>query len=506
MQAGERERLELLSWAFETFPRFCGLLDIVPKSGSRCKFQLNQIQKIFCIERTGRDVVLKPRQIGFTTLEQARDIYHFLTQPGARVVATCQSLQDNTPLRLLSTNYRVMFEGLQRAGVQLNFRSQSATEWVLADRDASLRIVPAGASEASASKKGRAGTITRLHLTETAFYEFADETLNAMLECVPSRETGSEIVSESTANGAAGYFYRQCQVAMAGQSSYKLHFYPWYRQQEYRAPLEPGEQIIPQTEAEQQLAADGCSPEQLKWYRQKVSEKGQDLVDQEYPRDAETCFLVSGRTFFDNQVTSRLLRKAVEPLQLRLSGRGRIYERPIPGEDYVFALDASEGIGGDPSGGIMLHRDSGRHVATLDGQFQPHDAAAVGVEFCKEYNNALFAPERNNHGHAVIQAAVRELRYPNIYAHDDQRHGWPTNPVTRPVILDGLEAAHRTGQWETPDKILLSQMRKFVIGSSGKPEAARGEHDDLVIASAIGWAVRSRPRPSGRALIINRSN
>lgn len=486
-----RERARLLAWSFERFERFTGLLDIIPKDGKRCKFRLNQIQRRFHDQRTGRDVALKPRQVGLTTEEQARDIYHFLTVPGARVVATCQSISDNTPLRQLATNYRVMFEGLQRAGLELKFRTESAGEWVLADRDASLRIVVAGASEASASKKGRAGTISRLHLTETSFYEFADETLNALLECVPHRDTGSEIVSESTANGASGYFYRQCQNAKAGIGEYRLHFFPWFLQAEYATALEPGETIIPETEREHRLVAQGVTPAQLKWYRAKVIDKGQAAVDQEYPSDPETCFLVSGRSFFDSLVTTKLLAQARQPLETRKSGRIRIYAKPEEGKDYVFALDCSEGVGGDPSGGVMYRRDTGEHVATLDGQFQPHEAGEVAVELCKEYNGALLVPERNNHGHAVLQA-VRTLGYRRVYRHEDDKLGWPTNPVTRPVMLDALEDVHRRSLWSSADEILLGQIRKFVVNDQGKPEAPRGEHDDLVIAAAIGWAVRSR--------------
>lgn len=493
MRAEQRERAQFLAWAFDSFPRFCSLLDIIPKSGKRSKFQLNQIQKLFCVERTGRDVVLKPRQIGFTTLEQARDVYHFLTFPGARVVATCQSLQDNSPLKLLSNNYRVMFEGLERCGVRLNFRNQSGTEWTLADRDASLRIIQAGASEASASKKGRAGTVTRLHLTETAYYEYAEETLNALLECVPAQELGSEIVSESTPHGAAGYFYNQCRAAASGQSSYKLHFYPWYRQDEYRTALEPGETITPQSESEHKLVVLGITPEQLRWYRAKVAEKGQNLVDQEYPTDPETCFLVSGRSFFDQSVTSQLLNQTKEPIERRERERVRIYARPKEDKDYILSVDTSEGGGGDPSGALMYERSTGAHVATIDGQYPPWDLARASVALCKEYRRALLVVERNNHGHAVLQAIEREHKYDCVYEHEDEKLGWPTTPITRPVMLDALEDSHRKGHWKSPDRHVLGQMRKFVISATGKPEAARGEHDDLVMAAAIGWAVRQIP-------------
>jgi hypothetical protein len=145
----------------------------------------------------------------------------------------------------------------------------------------------------------------------------------------------------------------------------------------------------------------------------------------------------------------------------------------------------------------MYHRATGEHVATLDGQYQPYEAADAGVKLCKEYGNALFAPERNNHGHAVIVAAANSFGYRRIYRHGDDKRGWLTNVVSRPVMLDEFEDAVRSGSWSSPDARVLSQMRKFVVNDNGKPEAARGEHDDLVLAAAIGWSVRGRSIPRG---------
>lgn len=488
------ERSKLLAWAIADFRRFCGIVEIVPKSGQRQKLVLNEIQRKYCAARTQRDAVLKPRQVGFTTLEQARDIWHFLTVPGARVVTTCQSLTDHDPFKLLSKNYRVMFESLERAGLRLNFHTQTAGEWALSDRDASLRIVEAGASEAAAVKKGRAGTISRLHLTETAFYEYADETLNAMLECVPSQEHGSEIVDESTPNGAAGFFYRQCRQAGEGEGAYKLHFFPWYEAGEYATPLSPGEVVEPRTEREQSLMARGVRPEQIKWYRAKVLEKGADKTDQEYPSDPDTCFLVSGRSFFDQARTNALFEQAVEPVERRDRDRIAVWHPPDPGQRYLLSVDTSEGGGGDPSAAIMRNRATGEHCATLSGQYQPWELAKASALLGNEYFTAEIAVERNNHGHSVLQALEREEHYPNIYRHPvDGKLGWPTNTVTRPTMLDELEDAHRKGLWATRDRGVLAQFRTFIITDTGKAEAARGEHDDLVMAEAIGWAVRQTP-------------
>lgn len=501
--AGERrQRAEFLAWALGDFQRFVGLLKILPKDGVKRRFVLNPIQRRYCATRTQRDAVLKPRQIGFTTLEQARDIYTLLTKPGARVVTTCQSATDHTPALLLSANYDVMFTSLREAGLALNFRSESATKWVLADRDASLRIVEAGASEAAAKKKGRAGTVTRLHLTETAFYDYAEETLNALLEAVPGEEHGSEVVNESTANGVGGWFHKNCKAAADGTNGFKLHFYPWFEAAEYSAPLEPGERIEPQNDREALLVSKGVTPEQLKWFRQKVALKGQDDTDQEYPSDPETCFLASGRSFFDQHVTKTQTELApLEPLEKRLNDRLWIWKHPQPGRGYVIGADTSEGTGADDSAAPVLDWETGEHVATLLCNIDPWDYAADLSATGYLYNTALIAVERNNHGHSVLQAlkhppaladGTPQAPYPCLYVAADEKPGWLTSPVTRPVMLDDLAAAHRQGFFKTPDRRVLQQFKTFIIPASGKPQAAPGEKDDLVLGAAIGWEVRLR--------------
>jgi hypothetical protein len=498
----ESDRAKALAWLLADFRRFCGALDIIRKDRRRTKLVLNDIQRAYCSSRSARDIILKCRQIGITTLEQARDLYVWITQPGSRVVVTCQSITDHTPAKLLSTNYNVMIEGLARAGLALRVR-QSAGEWILPDRDSSLRIIEAGASEAAAEKKGRAGTITRLHLTETAFYEYADSTLNALLECVPKPEDGSEIVVESTPNGAAGAFYRQCQDALSNRSGYRLHFFPWFQEREYALALDSGEDIKPQNERDRQLIrTHGVSPEQLKWYQRKRAEKlgNQDLMDQEYPSDVATCFLVSGRSFFDRQRTDKLRSEAKPPVLEDTRQGIKMWSHPRAGFRYLIAVDTAEGRStgapgdaGDYSAAVIYERETGAHVASLRARIQPWELARRVAELGRHYNRAHVVVERNNHGHAVLQALQREQRYAPIYYGLDGKPGWLTTVASRPVALDGLEDSHRRGAWTSSDLDLLAEMLVFVVTSTGKAEAARGEHDDLIMAAAIGWDVLRRP-------------
>lgn len=487
------------------FNGFCDILDIVPNEGERRPLTpLMSTQVLRNASRTARDIVLKPRRVGITSLEIARDIWFFLTRPGAQVAVVCQSVSDHGPLNNLSRMIRVMFESIARAGFDLRFSKSAVHQWQVQGREAVLTIIEAGASEAAAQKKGRGSAIHRLHITETAFFEYAYESLNAIIDCVPHVRFGSEIVSESTANGAAGYFFEKYRESVEGKSGFSSLFLRWFDNDIYRSELAEGEVIAPTNDREARWMADGVTGEQIKWYREKLAEKGrQDQVDQEYPSDPETCFLVSGRTFFDQQRTNELHVKTKDPILVEKGGALRIWALPVAGRKYTIGVDPSEGMGGDPGAAVVCDRASGEHVATLHGQFTPYQLAHAVTAIGLRYNRALVVVERNNHGHAVLEKLAeieiptgrgdeKTYGYPNLYRDDADKPGWNSTEVSRCAALDALEDAHRTGEWSTPDKAVTGELLTFVVDKKGKAQAAAGAHDDLVIAMAVVWTTISK--------------
>lgn len=268
---------------------------------------------------------------------------------------------------------------------------------------------------------------------------------------------------------------------------------------DYEIQLEPNEVVRPRSEREKWLVDRfDISPEQLKWYQQLIARHGQRKVDQEYPSDPDTCFLTSGAQFFDTEVTARLKRLAKPPVYH--DSKLRIWKQPSPGHRYVIAADTAEGIeasqtkpgeerNSDFSAAVVYDRN-GTHCATLRSRYmQPWEFARELRKLGELYNEALVAVERNNHGHAVLQALDREQGYRNIYRGYDRKLGWLTNQVTRPQCLDLLQDAHRRGIWTSNDDILLTELGTFVVDPAGKAAASKGAHDDCVMAAAIGWIV-----------------
>ena len=518
--AERRTRRELAKTDFRVF---CSLLSIRDKSGALIPFRLKRVQSSFVDNATGRDIVLKNRRVGFTTLGIARDVWRFATVPGASVVIVVQSAKDNAPLRTVSAIVAEMIASLERSGWSFQWETRNASEWRITS-GATIRILVAGGSVDAAAKVGRAGNITHLHLTEVAFWDQDETTWNAIQECVPARSLGSEILFESTPNGARGLFYEMWRGAPG--AGYQQHFAPWFDDEDCATPLAEGETITPANAREVGFVSRGVRPEQLKWYRNKLAEKlgDQDKMDQEYASDEFTCWLSASGGFFDIAAVRRVLDGLREPVAERELGvivetrprerRGaavRVFAPPVRGAAYQISADPSGGTGGDFAGGIVMNAETGEHVATIRGQISPPDFAEMLIRLGGYYNLAWLIVERNNHGGTVLQRLI-DRNYPRIYGvhcqSPDGHPGWNTTGPRRTTMLDDFAGGIRGHEafvddagrqhpavepWTTPDRLLASELQTFVK-NDGKPQAAAGSHDDLVMAAGIGYWVLMRTK------------
>ena len=94
--------------------------------------------------------------------------------------------------------------------------------------DSGYRLYTAGSKEA-----GRGTTPTIAHLSEVAFWGYDKEILAGLFQGISQAE-GTEVIMESTANGASGEFFRLYKAAERGESDYIAIFIPWYATSEYQ--------------------------------------------------------------------------------------------------------------------------------------------------------------------------------------------------------------------------------------------------------------------------------
>jgi hypothetical protein len=194
------------------------------------------------------------------------------------------------------------------------------------------------------------------------------------------------------------------------------------------------------------------------------------------------------------------MREAPEPVERRRNGALQMWLQPIADREYVVAVDsAGGGEDGDFAAVQVVEIATGLQCAELRERLRPEDLARVSVELAKEYGGALIAVERNNHGAAVLAYIETREGYRRVYKQHGEP-GWLTSAASKPEIVARMGVLLS----ETPERFmsrrLLAECRTFVADERGRAAAAVGSHDDLVMAMAIGQAVRAETIAwSGRA-------
>lgn len=254
-------------------------LRIVDKSSVEVPFILNSVQKKYLVEdMSGRDVILKARQQGFSSVILAIFTLDFIAKDNTRNVIVADIADNATELLDRVKFYLKVFE--ERSGIKVPLKYNSKYELYNEGNGSRYTIGTADNSEF-----GRSKTITNLHLSEFAFYSNPEKLFaGAMQAVVPD----GRIIMETTANGF-GFFKSFWEDCKNGDRPFKPLFYK---------------------------ASDFYSKEFLDNKRHELKE----LFTQEYPETDIEAFLASGEQYFDQVALKRYLELAREPIQ-----QGQIY-------------------------------------------------------------------------------------------------------------------------------------------------------------------------------------
>lgn len=491
-------------------------------------FRFNRIQRDIDRRLGQKNICNKPRQAGYTTWFINNRLYipAFL-EPGTGGLLISQNKSYATMhFGILKRAHRYVgcidpwdesVNVLHRQLLQnlLHTSASNRKEIIFDQIDSRVLIESAEVEEAAQGM-----TLHHLVCTEVARWPGnPEETLSNVKGALV--DDGTHDI-ESTPNGLGGYYYEEWRRAELGgpNAEFVPHFHPWYWHDEYRVvPAEVTEDELTDEERRKKELFQ-LDLEQITW-RRKTQVAFRHNFKEKFPEDSITCFLTTGRLFFDQEILAARLAElqVYKPLDIERNGDVVIYQLPIPGRQYIYGMDPAEGKHvnneeSDWSWGTMIDQETGDEVLSYHCRLAPEDFAADGVEICQHYNNAVFACERNNHGGTVILAA-NELGYGNIYKHrewhrrpgaprraqhtnkqqNQQRvveyEGWPTTGKTRKLVLNKLGWTIRN----YPEKImsleLVKQCLTFVYNEKGVPAAMEGCHDDAVMSAAISHAVRN---------------
>lgn len=479
-----------------------------------------------------RVIILKARQMGFSTLTEA--ILFKRTATKANVNSGIIAHKDDATTNLFNMS-KLFLEELPEQ-LKPKTKASNAKEIIFDDRDGNGLRSKVKCMTAGGDGIGRSDTFQNLHLSEVSSWTHAKEILDGLLQAVPNKPN-TLIIIESTAKGY-DYFKELWDKACDGENDFEPLFCAWWELDEYRLPC-GGLEL---TEEEQELKElYNLDNEQIAWRRWCIRNNcGNDVntFKQEYPSCPEEAFLASGECIFDKDIIVSQIehnrplisgwkrgefeyKKTMHPVRNekgevvaidkkisdikfveKENGLITIHQEPSVkrNADNEIIAKRRYTIGGDTAGlGLdyytakVVADDTQETVATLRKQRIDEDKYADQV-YClgKYYHDALIGLE-TNYSYAPTKELV-ELDYPNLYQRKryetttreiQKVFGFETNRLTKPIILQSLVTTMRENVAAECDITTLKEMLTFVRKENGKQEAQEGYHDDLVMAKAI---------------------
>ena len=473
-------------------------------------FDFNSCQKIITealdkqLAETGkvRAIILKARQQGISTYCAGRVFWKTYFTPHARSVVMAHDSATSDALFNMSRNiiknmnpkYRpneVKSNAKEIVISAPHFKRDSSNERPVS----SYRLYTAGSPEA-----GRGTTPTIAHLSEVAFWTHDEKILAGLFQGI-SEAPGTEVILESTANGANGEFYRLWKGAIDGENEYLPLFLPWYATPEYHRKAPEG---FERSSEEELLVEDyGLNNDQLYWRRLKIAEGGELKFRQEYPASPDEAFITAGSSVFDPEKVARLV--PIEPEKKYLfdfeatawehsnEGNLHIWDYPNWDSNYIVAADVALGVGQDYSTAVVL--DTERRVIGLyrNNYIDPSKFGDLLFYLGRYFNNALLTVESNSMGVATL-SRLAQMNYINLYRQtkissiskeEGLIPGFRTTQVTKPHIIGNLKNAIENDDIWIASKVMIQELKDYISTPTGKTEAASGCHDDTVMATAI---------------------
>jgi hypothetical protein len=410
-------------------------------------------------------VVLKARQIGFSTLAAAYAFWLVYFQADRFVIMLSRT--EREAMKLLQKSkygYRWLPNWMRDRGPRLLTDHQLK---MVFDNDSAIESLP------SSNDPARGESVYLVIVDEMAFLPNPDE---AWASIEPIADVGGRVICLSTANGSGNFFHQLWTGSQTGTNLFRGVFWSW-----------------------------DAGDRNQDWYEVKKRTLPEWQLHQEYPRSPDEAFIKSGNPVFDIDIINSLMASDPTVGILFVDGTTnqsafkeysdgplRIWEFPEPDGVYVVGADVAEGLAhGDYSSAHIINAKNGMVAAHWHGRIEPDLFGEMLAELGWMYNSALVGVENNNHGLTTLKALQR-YGYKNIYR---QRRlaqarptpteilGWRTTASSKPLMIDELSAAIRQEELDICCEFTIGELRTFVRKENGKMSGS--PHDDRVISLAI---------------------
>ena len=477
-----------------------------------------------------RILALKPRQKGSSTVSAAV-VYHHCRRFRSRAVQIADRYKNSDNLFAMTGRYAdyddFPWPNQWQATATSAVITREGRPWSRIDRDT-----------AENPRAGRSGTLQVLHVSEAAHFpndgeKGAEKTMLSLLNSLADVESSVAIV-ETTANGAAGWFYEHWQgavtleEALAGRrgNGWIKVFAPWFAFEDSRREEEALDEAALTERERRGVTLFGWDGSQIAWRRWTLAQKcagRDDFFDQEYPEDEKSAFLTSGRPRFSMPAMTRLratqktlpsrhgfLREGPEGIvfEPHESGWAQLWEAPHPDRRYLLWCDTATG-----REQTKESRNPDRHSILVLRQAYATPAGEQGdamlvarvrppcfddwhvleqkvAALCLYYGRCLIGVEvpmgltlLEGLRRAGLPLFKRRAGGPGAPV---EKLGFQSNAATKPLVIGSLS---RALDGDPPlsifDPHVIDELGSFVIHEDGSEAALAGRHDDDVMALAM---------------------
>ena len=452
------------------FDYFCTkYLKIVDKQGDLVLLKPNIAQQRFLYNLDDNPwiYVLKARQLGLTTIIAAKLFHKCLFTPHYKVAVLAHT---RDAAKNIFEIYRRYYNCLPKF---LKFKTEAANVNELVFFHGGYIKVGSASSNSF-----RGSTYNSLHLSEFAFYDDIERTIQSVFQ---TATPNADIILETTANGL-----NDAQTIWTDDNGFNKLFISWLDNPQYTSKKKSSLSTIEKS----YIGDHELEPKKANWFAETLRGKCLNNINtfnQEYPITAETAFVTSGKKFF--------------PMVFQVSGGDpfigwKIYNNPKKYRTYVAGVDTASGSpSGDYSAMVILDvtdRKKSQVVATFYDRVPLKEFSRQVLKGLAQFN-PLVVVESNSYGLAIIET-LREEGYAHLYRRTkydkisnrwSEHLGFSTTQQSRPLLLSRLHQWVSQNQLDIRCPRLMTEMNTFVYNIKGKPEADTGKHDDLVFAAGL---------------------
>ncbi len=493
-------------------------------------YEYNRVNNI-----PNREVILKARQWGGSTVTDAHDIFTVLFHVmnwNISIIAHVEEAARNIRgmITTLAKHHPTDVYDIKMNNYEGSIKSKAIPD--ISDPKQFRTVISIGSMEKPDGMNSK--DLKRVHFSEAGLWKktigkdpfHMAANIEASVPFIPH----SSIVYESTAHGSGNFFHRKFTDAQKGVSGFNPFFVPWFEIERYTLPFESldDKTRFAETLSEKdiELWEHGATLEGIQWHRQTRKDYDDVYMGQHFPTTPEEAFQTTGKRVFAPSYVTRNRRYCRPPAYIGdifcenkndnvrfepVTG-GLLWIWYLPETDinvsYRYIVQVDIGATSEHSSYStirvldridLINAGGPEAIATWVGHLDVDLVIQKAINISYFYREALLSFESNpldaeeareNEGdHTITLLDEVANTYPNLFTRTDPekvRQGHPvkygihTNTKSKTDYVNLYKKILREGGYVEYDDRVNDQADTYERKENGRVKAMDGCHDDLV--------------------------